>query len=160
VEVADRLRELEREVRDLMAERRLVVLEEFGIVEAIEWLIGRAEERASMDIQLSVDDRTTEARPPRDVERAAFRIAQLAIENALQHAAPTRLELAVLARSDEVRISVADDGRGFGSAAAPRDRDRVGISDMRWQAADVHGEVQVVSPPSGGTMVTFAWPAA
>ncbi|HET9850914.1 MAG TPA: ATP-binding protein [Candidatus Limnocylindrales bacterium] len=160
VEVADRLRQLEREVRDLMAERRLVVLEEFGIVEAIEWLIGRAEERASMDIQLSVDDRTTETRPPREVERAAFRIAQLAIENALQHAAPSRLELAVLARSDEVRISVADDGRGFGPATASRDRDRVGISDMRSQAADVHGEVQVVSPASGGTMVTFAWPAA
>ena len=159
-DVADRLRDLEREVRDLMAERRLVVLEEFGIVEAIEWLIGRAEERASMQIELSVDHRTTDDRPPREVERAAFRIAQLAIENALQHAAPTRLELEVLARSDEVRISVVDDGRGFAMAAARRGRDHVGISDMRSQAETVHGEVQVVSPPTGGTMVTFAWPAA
>jgi signal transduction histidine kinase len=159
-DVADRLRELEREVRDLMAERRLVVLEEFGIVEAIEWLVGRAEERAALDIQLSVDDRTTPVRPPREVERAAFRIAQLAVENALQHAAPTRLELQVLARSDEVRVSVVDDGRGFRPTAGARAGDRLGISDMHTQAAEVHGDVQVVSPASGGTMVTFAWPAA
>jgi signal transduction histidine kinase len=157
-DVAARLRELEREVRDLMAERRLVLLEEFGIVEAIEWLVGRAEERASMDVLLSVDDRSTSLRPPREVERAAFRIAQLAVENALQHASPTHLELQVLARSDEVRISVVDDGRGL-RAAGDRGRDHVGISDMRTQAAEVRGDVTVVSPASGGTMVTFAWPA-
>ena len=158
-EVADRLRELEQDVRDLMAERRLVVLEEFGIVEAIEWLVGRAEERAAMDVQLSIDDRSTTLRPPREVERAAFRIAQLAVENALQHAAPSRLELQVLARDDEVRISVVDDGRGFTSPVSMRDRDHLGISDMRSQAAEVHGDVSVVSRATGGTMVTFAWPA-
>ncbi len=157
-DVAVRLRELEREVRDLMAERRLVVLEEFGIVEAIEWLVGRAEERASMAIQLSVDDRSTDLRPPREVERAAFRVAQLAVENVLQHAAPGRLELQVLARADEVRIAVVDDGPGMQSTSSDRERDHVGISDMRSQAAEVHGDVTVVSPASGGTTVTFAWP--
>lgn len=157
-DVSGRLRELEREVRDLMAERRLVVLEEFGIVEAIEWLVGRAEERASTDVQLSVDDRSTSLRPPREVERAAFRVAQLAVENALQHAAPSHLELQVLARSDEVRIAVVDDGPGMLSASAHRERDHLGISDMRSQAAEVHGDVTVESPASGGTTVTFAWP--
>ena len=157
-DVAIRLRELEHDVRDLMAERRLVVLEEFGIVEAIEWLVGRAEERASTDVHLSVDDRSTALRPPREVERAAFRVAQLAVENALQHAAPSRLELQVLARADEVRIAVVDDGPGMLSPAADRERDHLGISDMRSQAAEVHGDVTVVSPASGGTTVTFAWP--
>ena len=158
-DVADRLRQLEREVRDLVAERRLVVLEELGIVEAIEWLLGRAEERAALDVSLSVDDRTTSNRPPRDVERAAFRIAQLAVENALQHASPTKLALEVLSRADEVRVSVYDDGLGFGNAAVDPSRDHLGISDMRSQAADVRGDVQVVAPPAGGTTVTFAWPA-
>jgi signal transduction histidine kinase len=159
-DVAARLRRLEREVRDLMAERRLVVLEEFGILEAIEWLLGRAEERASVEIELAVDDRTTTQRPPRDVERAAFRIAQLAVENALQHASPTRLALEVLARADQVRISVSDNGRGFGDPAADPTRDHLGMADMRSQAADVHGDVRFVLPPAGGTTVTFAWPAA
>jgi signal transduction histidine kinase len=158
-DVAQRLRRLESEIRDLMAERRLVVLEEFGIVEAIEWLLGRAEERSSLDIELSVSDRTTPERPPREVERAAFRIAQLAVENALQHAAPTRLALDVLARSDEVRISISDDGRGLAGAGKDPTRDHVGIADMRSQAADVRGNVQVVAPAAGGTTVTFAWPA-
>jgi signal transduction histidine kinase len=159
-EVALRLRRLGDEIRDLMAERRLVLLEEFGLVEAIEWLLGRAEERESLDIDLAVDERTTPERPPREVERAAFRIAQLAVENALQHGSPTRLALQVLARSDSVRISVTDDGRGIGDAPGQTGRDHTGIADMRSQAADVRGDVQVVAPPTGGTTVTFAWPAA
>lgn len=159
-DVAVRLRQLEEDVRALMAERRLVVLEEFGIVEAIEWLLGRAEERVTLEIGLSVDDRTTSERPPREVERAAFRIAQLAVENALQHAFPTKLTLEILARSDQVRISVADNGRGFADPSADRTRDHVGIADMRSQAAEVRGDVQVMAPLAGGTTVTFAWPAA
>lgn len=158
--VALRMRRLEDDIRDLMAERRLVVLEEFGLVEAVEWLLGRAEERVQLEIELSVDDRTLSERPPRAVERAAFRIAQLAVENALQHASPTRLALDVLARPDEVRISVSDDGRGLAHAPEDRTRDHLGIADMRSQAADVRGDVQVVAPPAGGTTVTFAWPAA
>jgi signal transduction histidine kinase len=159
-DVAVRVRQLEEDVRALMAERRLVVLEEFGIVEAIEWLLGRAEERVTLEIGLSVDDRTTSERPPREVERAAFRIAQLAVENALQHAFPTKLTLEILARSDQVRISVADNGRGFADPSADRTRDHVGIADMRSQAAEVRGDVQVMAPLAGGTTVTFAWPAA
>lgn len=142
-----------------MAERRLVILEEFGLIEAIEWLLGRAEERQSLEVNLSVDDRTTAERPPREVERAAFRIAQLAVENALQHAAPKRLVLDVLARADAVRLSVADDGRGLATATGDPGRDRFGIADMRSQAAQVRGDIQVVAPPAGGTTVTFAWPA-
>lgn len=158
-EVTERLRELQDEVRRLMAERRLVVLEEFGIIEALEWLVAQAEERVSFAIDLTVDDATTADRPPREVERAAFRIAQLAVENAIQHAGPSRLALHVLARPDRLTISVADDGRWLAPSAADRRRDHVGIADMRTEADNVRGAVEVTPSQGGGTTVQFAWPA-
>lgn len=158
-EVSERLRELQDEVRRLMAERRLVVLEEFGILEALEWLVAQAEERVSFVIDLTVDDASTPDRPPRDVERAAFRIAQLAVENAIQHAGPTRLILHVLARADRLTLTVADDGRWLAPTPADRRRDHVGIADMRSEADNVRGAVEVTPGQAGGTTVQFAWPA-
>lgn len=158
-EVSERLRELQDEVRRLMAERRLVVLEEFGIVEALEWLVAQAEERVSFAIDLTVDDASMLDRPPRDVERAAFRIAQLAVENAIQHAGPSRLTLHVLARPDRLTLSVTDDGRWLAPSPADRRRDHVGIADMRSEADNVRAAVEVTPSQGGGTTVQFAWPA-
>ena len=158
-EVTERLHELQDEVRRLMAERRLVVLEEFGIVEALEWLVAQAEDRVPFAVELTVDDASTPDRPPREVERAAFRIAQLAVENAIQHAGPSRLSLHVLARADRLTISVADDGRWVTPSATDRRRDHVGIADMRSEADQVRGAVEVRPSQDGGTTVQFGWPA-
>ena len=158
-EVSERLRELQDEVRRLMAERRLVVLEEFGIVEALEWLVAQAEDRLPFAVELTVDDASMAERPPREVERAAFRIAQLAVENAIQHAGPSRLAIDVLARHDRLTISVADDGHWVSPAAGDRRRDHVGIADMRSEADQVRGAVEVRPSQGGGTTVQFAWPA-
>jgi signal transduction histidine kinase len=158
-EVTERLHELQDEVRRLMAERRLVVLEEFGIVEALEWLVAQAEDRVPFAVELTVDDASTPDRPPREVERAAFRIAQLAVENAIQHAGPSRLALHVLARGDRLTISVADDGRWVAPSATDRRRDHVGIADMRSEADQVRGAVEVRPSLDGGTTVQFGWPA-
>jgi signal transduction histidine kinase len=160
-QVAGRLRAVEREVRGLLAERRLVVLEEFGIVEALEWLVDQAEKRVAFPIDLTVDDRSTDDRPPRAVERAAFRIAQLAVENSIQHAQPSRLLLDVLVQARQLRVEVADDGRG----APPTETTRAaktnhqGIADMAFHANQVQGRLEVGSPPAGGTSVAFAWTA-
>jgi signal transduction histidine kinase len=159
-EVRERLRELQDDVRRLMAERRLVILEEFGIVEALEWLIAQAEERVSFAVELTVDDASTADRPPREVERAAFRIAQLAVENAIQHAGPSRLVLSVVSRSDRLAITVADDGHWVAPSTSDRRRDHVGLADMRSEADHVRAAVEVLVPHGGGTTVHFAWPAA
>lgn len=162
-DIARRLDDVEAEVRGLMEERRLVVLEELGLVEALEWLADRAEDRGGLVAEITVDDRTTSPRPPRAVERAAFRVAQLAVDNAVRHAGASRLGIEVLAAEGEVLVRVIDDGRGLGDGepvevAAAR-ANRTGISDMRLQAGQVRARVDLASPPDGGTVVTFVWSA-
>jgi signal transduction histidine kinase len=160
--LADHLRVLERDMRGIVAERRLVILEEFGIVQALEWLAERAEERAPVAVELTVDPSTRESRPPRDVERAAFRVAQLALDNALLHAEPSRVSMEVLADGLHLRIRVEDDGQGLAPGASERAAraNHQGMADMRLQAELVQARLDVSSARPGGTVVLFDWAGA
>jgi signal transduction histidine kinase len=153
--VRARLRAVESEVRGLLAERRHVVLEELGLVEALEWLAGRAEEGGELEATVEVDPATTDARPPLAVERAAFRVAQLAVDNAVRHAQARRLSMSVLVTTRAVQLAIDDDGRGF-DAAHPATG--FGLTDMHVQAAEAGARVEVASTPGDGTRVTFVWP--
>jgi signal transduction histidine kinase len=157
--IADRLRELERDVRGIVAERRLVILEELGIVEALEWLAERAEDRGPVAVGLTVQQAPTDGRPPREVERAAFRVAQLALDNALLHAAPGEIAIQVQAEPRRLRLQVEDDGGGLapGSQERAARENRHGLADMRLQADLVHAHLDVRSERPGGTVVLFDW---
>jgi signal transduction histidine kinase len=164
-ELADHLRALEVEVRSLLDQRRHVILEEFGLVPALEWLAERAQEQGRCPVEIAVDEATTDERPARQVERAAFRVAQLAVDNAVRHARPSAICIGVLARSDRVCVSVADDGSGIAAATSDSASGYragagagYGLVDMQRQAAQVRGQVRVTSPGSTGTVVRFDWP--
>lgn len=157
--IADRLRDLERDMRGIVAERRLVILEEFGIVQALEWLAERAEARAPVVVELTVQPGVGEQRPPREVERAAFRVAQLAVDNALLHAEPSRVSVEVLTEASRLRIRVEDDGQGLAAGAPERAarKNHQGMVDMRLQADLVRARLDVTSARPGGTVVLFDW---
>ncbi len=160
--LADRLRDLERDMRGIVAERRLVILEEFGIVQALEWLAERAEDRAPVVVELTVQPGVGEERPPREVERAAFRVAQLALDNALLHAEPQRVTIGVLADASHVKLRVEDDGQGLETGAPERAAraNHQGMADMRLQADLVRARLDVTSARPGGTVVIFDWAGA
>ena len=160
--IADRLRDLERDMRGIVAERRLVILEEFGIVQALEWLAERAEDRAPVVVELTVQPGVGEQRPPREVERAAFRVAQLALDNALLHAEPQRVAIGVLADASHLKLRVEDDGQGLAPGASERAAraNHQGMADMRLQADLVRARLDVTSARPSGTVVLFDWASA
>ena len=67
-----------------MADRWPVVLETFGLVEALEDLAERTEAEAGVQVALEVG--AAAGRPRPDIERTAWRIAQVALDNAVRHA--------------------------------------------------------------------------
>lgn len=154
--VAAELRQALAGVERLMHERHSVVLEEYGLVAALEWLAERTEEQSPTEVAIEleggrVDDRS--ATPP-EVERAAFRIALLAVDNVVRHSGAAHVALRLVVDDRGMRMVVADDGGGIDTRrSAPTGR---GLIDMRAAAADVGASLQVEGA-SGGTRIALTW---
>jgi signal transduction histidine kinase len=158
-DAAARLRSVAGELRELMTERRLTVLEELGLVPALEWLAERIEERTNVVVELDIP-RDAASRLPPEVELHVYRIAQQALDNALVHARPTKIRLSVDLPGDRLELKIADDGVGIAPGAELRAlrAGRLGIADMRQRAAAIGGALNV-GAGSGGTIVALRWPA-
>jgi signal transduction histidine kinase len=82
--LARQLRSVDLELERLMADRWPVVLEAFGLVAALEDLAERIETDSGIAVQIDV--RWVGERPPPAIERTAWRVAELAVDNATRHA--------------------------------------------------------------------------
>lgn len=159
-EAAWRLRSVSDDLRDLMTERRLVVLDELGLLPALEWLAERVRERTNVTVDIDVDGDPA-ARAPREVELAAYRIAQQAMDNALVHAQPSRIQVAVLVSRERLRLAVSDNGSGVPADAEGRAlrAGRLGLADMRSRATTIGAALIIEQRAEGGTIVELRWPA-
>ena len=154
-----RLREVLDEIESAVLDRRFVVLEELGLVEALEWLAERVEGRSGLAVELTVGDSEPLGRPPAGVEEAAFRIARLALDNVVRHSNATLISIAVDASHRVTRLTITDDGRGWDPAtptAAVREG-RLGVVDMQAIARSVGARCEIAGAESTGTRVEFAW---
>ncbi len=165
------LRSAVDEVESLLAARRSIVLEEMGLVAGLEWLAERVEDRSTVRVEIEVGGSDGEVaagsgkdgvarRLPRDVERAAFRVAQLALDNVVRHAPGSMARIAVEVQPASVELLIEDDGHGppANEDAAARSGRR-GIADMRAEARACGGVLRIGPRPTHGTMVVFRWPA-
>jgi signal transduction histidine kinase len=118
------------------------------------------EDRSDIPVALHVGGEDG-GRPPRRIETAAFRIAQLALDNAVLHGRPSSIELDVTADARAVILEVRDDGRGITAEAEPSavTAGRRGLADMRRLAIETGAALDVVAGPERGTVVAFRWPA-
>jgi signal transduction histidine kinase len=157
--LARQLRTIDLELERLMADRWPVVLEAFGLVAALEDLAEQVEADGALSVAIDVEH--AGERPPPVVERAAWRVAQLAIDNAGRHAAASAITVTVAIGADRVAVAIADDGRGFDptipGAVRPGAR---GLADATRRASAVGGTVRIEPRPGGGTAVVFAWTAS
>jgi PAS domain S-box-containing protein len=144
IEIADLT--IER-IRDTALNLLPAVLDDLGLVSALNWYARRQSERSGCRIHVG------SAIPPlaKDVETALFRIVQEAVNNAVRHGNAQRIDIALDMVGDAVRVSVSDDGRGFdvsGSADSG-----VGLLSMRERTELLGGVFEVDSRAGGGTRV-------
>jgi len=101
---------------------------------------------------------------PPAIEVGLYRIAQEALQNALRHAAASRVMLRLEVADETARLTVEDDGRGFAignlgdkTAEGPA-ASRFGLIGMRERARLLGGSFQVESSPGAGTRITAEAP--
>jgi signal transduction histidine kinase len=97
---------------------------------------------------------------PAEVDLAAYRIVQESLTNAIRHAGPARATVSIGYSEAELRIDVADNGRG--AAATPPGASAAGgghgLIGMRERAASVGGEVEAGPRIGGGFRVAALLP--
>ena len=153
---ADHLRELRdtaqealREMRLLIFELRPPVLQEEGLVAALQARLEAVEGRAGLETEFKVEgaDRLLP-----EIEEELYRIAQEALNNALKHAQARRITVSLRQIQRTVTLEIADDGIGFDPTTA-RKQGGLGLRGMEERAAQLGGRLTVQSKPGEGTRV-------
>ena len=142
-----------RRLRALLLELRPVVLEDAGLIPALEELCSAYQERLGVTIDADLDP--VQLPPP--AEHAVLRVVQEALANAVKHAQPTRIRLRLHQQDGQLAVTVSDDGAGFDPAHA-WDRHGLGLGLMRERVAELGGTLQLDSTPGQGTTVQILLP--
>jgi signal transduction histidine kinase len=144
-----------QDVRRLAVELRPKVLDDFGLVPALERLTDGFAEHTGIAVDLETGAVTERLSP--EVETAIYRIVQEALTNVVKHADAQRVSV-VLTRSDgRIKAVIEDDGKGFDPSAA--DDGGVGLVGMRERIELLDGTLAVESSATAGTTVAAEVPA-
>ncbi|HEY6758400.1 MAG TPA: sensor domain-containing protein [Baekduia sp.] len=137
--LSERLASALAELRELARGIHPSILSEQGLAPAIDALADRAP--VAVTAEVAIDERLAEP-----VEAAAYFVVAEALTNVVKYAHASGVEVAVRRTGDEVLVDVADDGVGGVDLEAGS-----GLRGLRDRLAAVDGELDIDSPPGGGT---------
>lgn len=141
------------DVRELSRLLRPAVLDDLGLVAALNWLGRRTRENTRLEVVVKAPDSLDRLDP--DTETLLFRVAQEAVTNAVKHAAAGRVEIRLDRVGNQLELRIRDDGRGFDPASLEKDDDRgVGLAGMQDRVGLFGGRLVISSEPGHGTTVS------
>lgn len=143
------------EMRTLLVELRPNALVEVPLPTLLRQLVEALSGRARVKIQLDADaDPAGGRKLPADVQVGLYRIAQEALNNVVKHAGASEA-VVTLRMGDVVRLTVADNGKGFDPSAVTADH--LGLKIMRERAETIGAKLSVYSEPGEGTQISAVW---
>ena len=134
------------------------LLDEVGLLSAIQWYLDGLTKRGGIETSLQVTP-SEFARLPSELSTAIFRIVQEALTNVYRHSGARHASVALTLLPTHVVVAVRDDGKGIGEQAAESSSGSVGvgIGGMRHRAREFGGEFQVTDAHPG-TLVEVTIP--
>jgi PAS domain S-box-containing protein len=142
-------------VRRIASELRPSVLDELGLVEAIEWQAQQFQTRTGITCNFRC---TLEGLDLSDEQSTAvFRIFQESLTNVLRHAQATEVEVRIMRDDGNIILTITDNGRGI-SDEQILGPDSLGLLGMRERAHLIGGEIDIAGTPGIGTSVTVRVP--
>lgn len=159
VAVKPQVQELLGEINRIVMDLRPLILDDLGLVQAIDWLVENRLE--SVGIRSKVWTIGPEKRLPSEVETIVYRIVQEAITNIIRHAQPKNVNITLSFRDTHSLLTIEDDGVGFSLAEADRNGDgrvRHGLLGMKERAALIGANLTIISRPGRGTRIVCEIP--
>jgi PAS domain S-box-containing protein len=144
-------------VRRISSELHPAVLDDLGLLPAIEWQSQQFQARTGLTCQCNFQ--CDELELSREEAAAVFRIFQETLTNVLRHARASRVEVNVTWDEDHCIFEFSDNGRGI-TEKEKGNRSSLGLLGMQERARLVGGEVCVTGSAGQGTTVMVRLPLA
>jgi signal transduction histidine kinase len=156
VRLGDSLRVVEEtteSIRDVMAELRPAVLDDFGLAAVLRWYADQFTKRTG--VATSVVEQGPSRRLSPTTEHALFRMVQNALVNVAKHAHADKAVVTLRTTPQSACLTVADNGDGFDPAAVhqPARDHGWGLMIMRERAAAIGAQLSIESARGHGTKV-------
>lgn len=146
-------------VRRFSQDLRPSILDDLGLVPALEWLIADLEKQYGVATKVSITG--NQRRLPPERELTVFRIAQEALNNVKRHSLASAVDMTIDFADDALTLIISDDGQGFDMPQRTSDlvlSGKLGIIGMRERARLIGGTLIAQSEVGVGTTVTLRVP--
>jgi signal transduction histidine kinase len=141
-------------VRNMALLLRPSMLDDLGLIPALQWQAREVSKRTGMIVNVAADDDVDNV--PEEYKTAIYRVVQEALHNCEQHAKANLVRVAVRRQQQFLLLSVQDDGRGF----EPRIQKGMGLLGMQERIARLGGTFHIDSQAGHGTLILAKMPFA
>ena len=152
------LNDLVERVRRLSLDLRPQMLDDLGLLTALEWHFQRYFNQTNIRVEFK--HTPLPERLPPQIETALFRIAQEALTNVARHAGVKEVAVRLWSDAEQAGLQVVDRGPGFDVEKALALRASTGLAGMKERVELLGGEFTLESSPGSGTRVTVELPLA
>jgi PAS domain S-box-containing protein len=144
-------------VRRISSDLRPGILDDLGLVAALDWQSHEFEKRSG--IMCTFTTEFSDENIDKAIATSIFRIYQETLTNVARHAGATEVKADFRKEGDNMLLIISDNGKGFNSEEA-KTKMTLGIIGMKERALVMHGELSISSEPGKGTSVRVKVPAS
>lgn len=141
-------------VRRIARDLRPSLLDDFGLVSAVEWQLQEFERGTSIRCSFSTNCDSIDLGPESNTQM--YRVVQEALTNIARHAKAQTVEVDFAANPHDIQVTIRDDGVGLDTSShkAPS----LGLIGMQERSRMIGGELEITGSPMMGTTVTLTVP--
>jgi len=144
-----------QKVKSISTELRPGLLDDFGLVAAIEWQAGEFQKLTGINIEIST--KPEDIVLDRDRSTVLFRIFQELLTNVTRHADATKVNASLVEEADKIVLTLKDNGRGITKEQISDPRS-FGLLGMRERVRFWQGEFKISGIPGKGTTAVVSIP--
>jgi two-component system sensor histidine kinase UhpB len=149
--------QLTASVRRIAADLRPVMLDDLGLIPAIEWLVSEFSARHNVHVITNLDAHAIAFNHEGATE--VFRMVQEALTNVARHSGATEVVLDIVRDEPNCVVRITDNGRGAENDLSPRPNS-FGLLGQRERAAQLGGETRIRTGPGQGFELAITLPLA
>lgn len=147
-----------QDIRRILYDLRPIILDNYGLVPAIQSHAGKIQEQNGIKINLSIQGEDLRFTP--QIEITLFRIIQEALNNVIKHSGATMVDIKFAADEHKVQMSIRDNGTGLkeGQIDLPKSDSGLGLVSIQERALLLNGTCTIDSWPGQGTRIRITVP--